>query len=215
MEKVIVKQFLLISMFLTFSLSSCQAATPPTVDPAQVQASAVAVASTMYAQTLAAIPPTNVPTDSPVPSPTDLPSPTPLPQLTLPTNTPFAVLNPSPNPGTDNCNGPLTNNPKAAPDAGKIGTNIKIVNAAKASITVSLYLNKNQQGECGFKSYVLPQGGTITIANDLPFGCYNISAFINDTKKPSYQSYGSCVNITGVDKTTINITANGIKVVGP
>jgi len=211
-----VKRNFFISIALIFILSSCQAATPPSVDPAQVQASAVAVASTMYAQTQAAIPPTDVPTATPVPSPTELPSPTQLPQITLPTDVPLlAVQSPSPNPGTDSCNGPLTNKPAAAPDAGKIGTYVKIVNATKASITVSLYLNKNKEGNCGFKSYVLPKGGTTTIANDLPFGCYSISAFINDPKKPSQQSYGACVNITGVDKTTINITSNGIKVVGP
>jgi len=127
----------------------------------------------------------------------------------------LAVQNPPTNASSDSCNGPLTNNPKAAPDAGKIGTNIKLANATKATITVSLYLNLNKQGECGFKSYVLPRSDSIVIANTLPFGCYNISAFINDPKKPSQQSYGSCVNITGVDKTTITVTATGIKVTGP
>jgi hypothetical protein len=210
-----VKKIFIISSVMAFVLCACGATTPPTVDPAQVQASALAVANTMYAQTQAAIPPTLAATDTPLPSPTPLPTSTPLPLLPLTTDTPLAVQNPPTNASSNSCNGPLVNNPKAAPDAGKIGTNIKIANATKASITVSLYLNLNNQGECGFKSYVLAPANSIIIANALPFGCYNISAFINDPKKPSRQSYGSCVNITGLDKTTITITATGIKVTGP
>ncbi len=209
------KSLLLICSVFALTLTACGATPPPTIDASQVQASALAVASTMYAMTQAVIPPTFVPTDTPVPSPTDLPSSTPLPLLPLTTDTPFALQNPTSVPSTDSCNGPLVNKPSAAPDAGKIGTNIKIVNATKANITVSLYLNKNQQGECGYKSYVLSKSNSISITNALPFGCYNISAFVNDPKKPTQPSYGSCVNITGVDKTTITVSADSIKVTGP
>ena len=202
------KRFAFISIVLTFVISSCQAKTPPTADPAQVQASAIAMANTMAAQTQAAIPPTLVPTETP------LPSPSPVPILPITTDTPLAVTSPSPNQGTDPCNGPLTNNPKAAPDAGKIGSNVKIVNTTKAPITISLYLNKNQQGECGYKSYVLSPTSSIIIANSLPYGCYNLFALINDPKKPS-QASGGPVCITGPDKTTINVLAETIKVTGP
>ena len=208
------KRFLFISFVLTFVMSSCQAKAAPTVDPAQVQASAIAMANTMAAQTQAAIPPTLVPTDTLIPSPSPLPSPTDLPLLPITTDTPLTVTSPSPNQNTDPCNGPLTNNPKAAPDAGKIGSNVKIVNTTKASITISLYLNKNQQGECGYKSFVLSPTSSITIANSLPYGCYNLFALINDPKKPS-QASGGPVCITGPDKTTINVLAETIKVTGP
>lgn len=209
------KSLFFISSILALTLTACGTTPPPTIDASQVQASALAVASTMYAMTQAAIPPTFVPTDTPLPSPTDLPSPTLLPVLPLTTDTPFAIQNPTSAPSTDSCNGPLINKPSAAPDAGKIGTNIKISNATKATITVSLYLNKNQQGECGYKSYVLAKSNSISITNALPFGCYNISAFVNDPKKPTSPSYGSCVNITGVDKTTITVSPDSIKVTGP
>jgi hypothetical protein len=215
MEKELVKNLFFVSFVLALTLTACGATPPPTVDASQVQASALAVASTMYAMTQAAIPPTFVPSDTPVPSPTDMPSPTPLTLLPITTDTPFALQNPTSVPSTDSCNGPLVNKPKAAPDAGKIGTNIKITNSTKASITVSLFLNKNKQGECGFKSYTLTKSSSITIANALPFGCYSISAFVNDPKKPTSPSYGSCVNITGVDKTTITVLADSIKVTGP
>jgi hypothetical protein len=108
----------------------------------------------------------------------------------------------------------LTNNPKGSADAGKIGTNIKIVNTTKAPITISLYLSKNKLGECGYKSYALSPTSTIAIVNDLPFGCYFLSAFINDPKKPNQASFGP-VCITGTDKTTISVLATSIKVTGP
>ena len=209
------KSLFFVSSVLALTLTACGAAPAPTIDASQVQASALAVASTMYAMTQAAIPPTFVPTNTPVPSPTDLPSPTPLPPLPMTTDTPFAIQNPTSIPSTDSCNGPLVNKPSAAADAGKIGTNIKITNATKATITVSLYLNKNRQGECGYKSYVLSKASSTSITNDLPFGCYSISAFVNDPKKPTSPSYGSCVNITGIDKTTIIVSADSIKVTGP
>jgi hypothetical protein len=215
LEKEIVKRLLFISSVLALALSACGAAATPTIDASQVQASALAVASTMYAMTQAAIPPTFVPTDTPLPSPTDLPSPTLLPVLPLVTDMPLAIQVPPTSSSTDSCNGPLVNKPSAAPDAGKVGTNIKIANATKATITVSLYLNKNQQGECGYKSYVISKSNSISIINALPFGCYNISAFVNDPKKPTQPSYGSCVNITGIDKTTITVSADTIKVTGP
>ena len=213
------KSLLFIAAILALSISACGTTPPPTIDAAQVQASAIAVANTMYALTQAAIPPTIAMTDAPLPSPTIQPSPTPLPVIVIPltTDTPLALVvqNPPTSSSTDSCNGPLSNKPKAAPDAGKISTNIKITNATKATITVSLYLNKNQQGECGLKSYVLSKSSSITIANALPFGCYSISAFVNDPKKPTHPSYASCVNITGLDKTTITILADSIKVTGP
>jgi hypothetical protein len=194
--------------------SACGATTTPTVDATQIQASAIAVANTMYAQTQAAIPPTLVPTDTPLPSPTPTPSQTPLPLPSPETDIPLADPIPSANLGTDPCNGPLTTNPKASPDAGKIGTNIKIVNSAKAPITVSLYLNINKQGECGYRSYVMSPTSSVAVVNALPFGCYDISAFINDPKKPS-RPPGRYVCITGVDKTTITVSADSIKVTGP
>jgi hypothetical protein len=211
-EKVLVRISLFISIILTISLSACEAAAAPTVDSAQVQASAVALANTMYAQTQAAIPPTPTSTDTSVPSPTPEPSLTPPPLIT---DTPFVVQSSQVSSSNDPCNGPLISKPAGASDAGKIGSYIKIVNSTKASVTVSLYLNPNKQGECGFVSYVIPHSNSTSIANTLPYGCYNVSAFINDPKKPSYESYGSCINITGVDKTTITVSANGIKVTGP
>jgi len=209
-----VKKIFIISSVMAFVLCACGATTPPTVDPAQVQASALAVANTMYAQTQAAIPPTLVSTDTPQPSPTPLPTSTPPALLPLTTDTPLAVQNPPTNASSDSCNGPLTNNPKAAPDAGKIGTNIKIVNTTKATVKVSLYLNLNKQGECGYKGYVLSPTSSIAVVNDLPFGCYSINALVDDPKKPSKPT-GRSVCITGLDKTTITISADTIKVTGP
>jgi len=209
-----VKRFLFIASVLALIITACQGNPVPTIDAVQVQGSAVAVASTMFALTQAAIPPTDVPTDTPMPSPIPLPTDTPVPQPLVETDTPAVVQSPVANTGTGSCNGPLTSKPVAAPDAGKIGSNVKIVNATKASVTISLYLNLNKLGECGFKSYVIPHSMSITIANDLPYGCYNLSAYVNDPKKPS-QPTGNQVCITGPDKTTITVSADSIKVTGP
>ena len=193
-----------------FLLSACGARAVPTTDPAQMQASAIAMVNTFVAMTQAAISPTPVPTSTPLPSPTSLPSLTPSPLPTLGTELPAGV------PTTDPCNKPLSEGPAAAPDAGKVGraANILIVNDTKAKITFSLYLVKNVYGQCGYTSYVLARGNSTLLANVLPFGCYYGSAYIDDPKKPTRVSSGpDC--ITGSDKTTFTVTMDRLKVTGP
>lgn len=197
---------------LALWLTACGPQATPTIDPAQVQASAVALANAILTQTQAAIPPTPVPSDTPEPSPTLEPSPT--PSLIPTSGTPLATETSS-SASADPCNGPL--------DAHSAGTgknnngstgNVLISNGTKVSITVSLYLAKNKLGQCGYLSYVLAPMNSTFLANVLPYGCYYTSAYINDPKKPSRVSTGpDC--ITGPDKTTIQVTANGIRVIGP
>ncbi len=93
MKSIQLKPMLFIAIVLTFILSACGAKAVPTVDPAQVQASAVAAANTIVAMTQAAlptqtpVPPTVAATDTPQPTPTIPALPT-SPILASPTTAP-------------------------------------------------------------------------------------------------------------------------------
>ena len=80
--KSVIKPIMIVAIVLAFVLSACGAKAVPTIDPAQVQASAMAAANTMVAMTQAAIPtetlapPTVATTDTPQATPTIPPLPT-------------------------------------------------------------------------------------------------------------------------------------------
>ena len=199
------RNFYIISLALL--LAACGPKVAPTIDPVQIQASAAAMANTMIAETQAAIPPTSALTNTPVPSPT-------LVATSTETASPTAIG--SPTATADPCNGPLFANPVGAADAGKTnnGSNILITNTTKAPITVSMYLSKNELGQCGFVSYALSPMQSVTVLNQLPFGCYYASAYVNDPKKPSRPT-GDSVCITGPDRTTVTVSADRIIITGP
>lgn len=197
------KRNIFIMIVIALMLSACG---PAAVD---VQASETALVSTMIVGMMSAIPPTSTLTDTPVPSETSQPT------STL-TETPMPTIEISPTPSVDPCSGPLFANPVAASDAGKVdnGASVFIKNTTKASITVSLYLSKNKFGQCGFVSYVIAPSQSVSVVNELPYGCYSAFAYINDPKKPSTASGGPAC-ITGPDKTTFTVSADKIKITGP
>ena len=194
---------------LTLLLSACGSQAAPTIDPVQIQASAAVMASTMSAETQAAIPPTSTPTVTLLPSPTMFPTST---ETSIPTIVVDIPTTSAANP----CDGPLLANPVGASDAGKInnGASIYIKNSTKAPVTVSLYLSKNKFGQCGFVSYVLSPNQSVSVVNQLPYGCYYASAYVNDPKNPSRPS-GDSACITGPDRTTFTVYADRIKITGP
>lgn len=203
------KRYTMIISMVAFILSACGAKAVPTMDYAQIQASAVAAVNTFVAMTQAAISPTPLPTSTPLPSPTSLPSLTPSPLPTSATELPAGA------PTTDPCNGAMGGGSAAAPDAGKVrAANILIINNTRATITFSLYLTKNVFGQCGYTSYTLARGNSIFLPNVFPLGCYYASANINDPKKPTHVSSGPTC-ITGNDKTTFTVTMDRLKVTGP
>ena len=55
-------------------------------------------------------------------------------------------------------------------------------------VVLSLYLEKNAFGECGYRSFNLGPHGSLT-ASDLPQGCYLAGAFVQDPKQP-YKAFG-------------------------
>ncbi len=214
------KRIFFVVAILAFLLSACGAKATPTIDPAQLQASAVAAANTMVALTQGAVTPTPIPTDTPEPSPTPLPSPTPAPLPTLsgfptamnPTvSVPTLAAAPTSSGSTsstgDPCNAPLPPNP----DGPKIKT-VLIVNNSGAQTNGSIYLSKTSFGQCGYRGFSLGKSSSVSYT-DLPLGCYSLYAWINDPKKPTTVSGGACV--TGPDKVTFTITTTTITVKGP
>ncbi len=203
-------RLLFVVAVLALFLSACAPATP-TIDPAQIQASAMAAASTMIAATQQAMP-----TATPLP-PTDVPSPTPLPSPTLgvlPTLGVFATPTTASSSGGDDCNHPMDVS-QAGPKAP-----VLINNDTKGSITFTLYLGrKNSFAQCGYMSWVIAKGQSSTVS--VPYArlnqgdpCYWASAFVNDPKHPSTPSNGPfCLN--NPDKWTFDVSYDRIKLTPP
>ncbi len=190
---------------LTVLLSACGTKATPTIDAAQVQASAVAAANTMVALTQAAIP-----TATPVP-PTDTPSPTPLPSPTaifLPTLPAFPSPTTPPSGGADDCNHLLD----VAEDGPK--TTLLIRNNTKGPVTLTIGKSvKDKFGQCGYLSWS-NIGSHQSIRVDVPQGCYWAYAWINDPKKATTVSGGGyCMNNS--DKWTFDIGYDVIKLTPP
>ena len=123
-----------VAVLMALLLNACAQATP-TIDPVQVQATAVAAAGTMLALTQAAVPTATEVPPSPLPSPSPQPSLTPLVLPTLDAGAPPAVATSggtTANTSGDPCKGLMSSNP-----AGPL-TTFKISNATKAPITVSV-----------------------------------------------------------------------------
>lgn len=163
----------------------------PTISPQDIQATAVAAAMTIVAETQAAIP-TNTPLPpTATPEPTFTPTETPLPSPTLdpalvPTFTPAPVSTTS---GADPCNKVLQGNVSGRE------TKIRLTNETKGSLVISLYLNLTPFGECGYRGYNLGPNDSTTIT-DLPQGCYNISVFVTLPKKNTKAFGYGCINNT-------------------
>lgn len=194
-----------IAILLITLISGCggQSAVP-TISAEEVQSTAISAASTMVAQTQAAIPTaTPLPptatftftpmfTDTPIASPTPLISSTPVPPTT--------------DPNVDPCDTRVL-----APTRGR-ETIIRIVNTTRQPVQVSLYLNETaSHGECGYRGLNLARNGDI-IYSDLVQGCYDIWAW-STAGDPFQTAGGGCIN--NADKWTFEITEQVIRFVGP
>ena len=189
---------------LIMMISACGAPAAPTVNPADVQNTAVAAAFTMVAQTQEALP-----TATPLP-PTETPT-----QTALPTNTALALptLNVTLTPTTAAASNvdPCQTRP-LAPKKGK-ETVIRVLNTTRVTITVSMYLNETAgHGECGWRSFNLTKNNDI-VFTDLVQGCYNLWAWSDDPKGKFNSSGGGCIN--NPDKWTFEVTTATIKFTGP
>ncbi len=201
------KKMFILALTVTFLLGACGPEPEPTLSAADVQATALAAAQTMIAETQAAIP-----TATPIP-PTETASPTPLPTATsilLPTQ---ALELPTTLPPVQPTAADICNDPKhLIPGVDGPKTKYLIVNENKVPMNGSLYLNKTPHGECGYRGFSIPKNGSIVL--ELPIGCYSAWAWSTDPKKPiNVSGYGLCANNT--DKWTIKITSTHIVMLPP
>jgi hypothetical protein len=179
----------------------------PTIDPAQIQASAVAAASTMIAQTQAAMP-----TDTPVP-PTLAPSPTPLPIPTL-ADVPTFPGPPTVAPTTtgDDCNHVFDMSA-----TGKARAKLVINNVTKGSLNISFSMgSKNAFGQCGYLSWSVPKNNQITVS--IPQTgtgpCWWAYAWANDPKHQATSSGGPfCMN--NPDKWLLTVSYDSMHLTPP
>ena len=190
-------------------ISGCGQQAVPTINAADVQSTAVAAASTMVAQTQAAIP-TNTPlppTETPTNTPMATNTPLALPTLEV-TATTAASSSASGGAGTAD---PCSTRVLSAPPGKE--TTIRIVNKTKVPIKVSVYLNETAgQGACGW-GYVELSKGNDTVINSWVQGCYNLWAWSDDPKGKFNSSGYGCINNS--DKWTFEVSEGSIKFVGP
>ena len=203
------QRIVLISTVLALAVAACAPNATPTIDPAQIQASAMAAASTMIALTKAAIP-----TDTP-PPPTPLPSPTP---LTLPTVGLLPTLQNQPTAtraAGGNCNGLF--------DVGASGPTapLQIKNNTKGTITFGVKMNtKNSFGQCGYIVWSnIAKGQSVTgsvpmVHTSLGDSCYWGYAIVNDPKHPANPGGGPwCID--SPLKWTVEVGYDNIKLQTP
>lgn len=201
------KKVLLILAALSLILSACGSDLAPTEEAApvltgeDVQATAVSMAWTMAAQTLAAMPTETFtplpPTATFTPIATNTPIATPTP---LVTNTPL----PTATTEGDPCNKILS---------GWEGreTYILVKNELKRTVGVSLYLYQSDRGYCGYVSATIPGKGSTGFK--LPIGYY--SAYVWATEGSSYNKYLDLTGVLNPDKHELLVRDNGLKFIGP
>ncbi|MCB9112441.1 MAG: hypothetical protein H6634_14440 [Anaerolineales bacterium] len=187
MIKKIIPTLILLAVFVT-ACGGQQA--EPTLSPEEVQGTAVSAAFTMVAETQAAIP-----TNTPLP-PTEVPSPTPLPTFTaLPSPTPDFALLPTATQaaastgGQDDCLHPL-NIAEAGPQS-----NVRFENETGGKVTLSINMSTNLFGQCGALVYNIGKNEKLTAS--LPKGEYWAYAWIVYPNGDTSNAVGSFVNKVG------------------
>lgn len=179
-----IRKILPLLAILAVLLAACGQQAEPTLSPEEVQGTAVAAAWTMVAATQEAIP-----TNTPVP-PTETPSPTPLPTFTpVPLPTQEQALPTATNKPQGSCEGPL-NVAEAGPQS-----NARIENDSGGNVTLSLWLDTNKHGQCGFLGYTLSKGQKLVIS--IPKGTYYAYALIDYGGNKSGNASGYVTNRVG------------------
>ncbi len=168
------KRIFPILLVLAVFLTACGAPAAPTMNPADVQNTAVSAAWTMVAATEIAKPTATLPPPTEAASPTPLPTFTPEPLLipTLPVFLPTATTAAS----SGGCLHPLN-----VAEAGFLHR-IRLENQTGGDVTVSLNLTqKNSFGQCGSLGFSLKKNGS-TIVN-IPAGSWYAYVWIKAKNK--------------------------------
>ena len=200
------KKTVLILTLLSLFLGACGAIAPteepePVLTGEDIQETAVAMAWTMAAETIAAMP---TETFTPLP-----PTATFTPVFTatpVPTITPLFTATPLPTATSegDPCNKILS---------GWSGreTYILVKNELKRTVGVSLYLYQSDRGYCGYVSATIAGKGAASF--HVPVGYY--SAYVWATEGSSYNKYIDLTGVLNPDKHELLIRDNGLKFIGP
>jgi len=196
------KKVLPLILGLTVLLVACGPKATPTIDAASVQASAVAMAFTMSAQTQAALP-TATATFLPTETPT-LPPPT----FALPTFPVFQVTATTAATGQ----GPCWHNMMPNPPGKKFTLRVWNTNKAPVSGNVCLYDDRSGNEVTGVIGISLGKNSDTILT--VPQGCYSAFFWVNDPKKPS-QASGSGLCANNSDKWTIKIGATQVTMLPP
>lgn len=177
-----------IMAIVAITLTACGTPAEPTLSPEQVSGTAIAMASTMIAETQAALP-----TNTPVP-PTETPTPTSLPTFTLEPLPTIEIASPTATSKPQgSCEGPL-NMGEAGPTS-----QVRIENQTGGTVLLSLHLGEgtNAFGQCGFLSYNLGKNEKLVL--QLPKGVFFAFALITYPNGDSGNSSGYINNRVGDD----------------
>ncbi len=198
------KKVLPLILTLTALLAACGPKAAPTMDAASVNASAVAMAYTMAAQTQAALP---TATFTPEPTATFTPAPPTATFFVLPTPTISIVASP-----TKAGDGPCYHAMMPDPPGRKF--KLRVWNSTKAPVNgnVCLYDDLSNHGVTGIIGISLSKNGEAILT--VPQGCYSAFFWVNDSKSPS-QASGSALCANNDDKWTIKITATNVQMLPP
>ena len=200
------KHFSILIQIITITLiiSACGAGesqATPTINPVDLQSTLVAAASTLVAETQAAIPTATIPPTATLTStPAFTPTIPPLPTLGA-----TFTASPVPNPYVgDPCINTLL---PASLEGEKI--KIRIDNPTRGTINVSVYLQQSgPQSVCGYRGYTLTAGDSLVIG-DLIEGCYSLWAWNPDPKEYFMVTNGThCLDTS--QPWAFDITPNGI-----
>jgi hypothetical protein len=192
------KHLLFEILVVSLLISGCGQKTPasPTLSVADMQSTAMSMAWTLAAQTMAAIP---TATSTPIP-PTD--TPLPIPTATI-RHIPTLPLVPPTNTPGGGCNQPLTH-------WLGLSTTLNIENETKGDVVLSIYYSETPKGECGYMGYNFGGGGTsVTV----PLGCFFAYAWVSGKKNFTTQGGPFCIN--NPDKWLLIIRENGIVLKAP
>lgn len=192
------KRILPILLIAAVFLTACGGApTAVPVNPVDIQNTAMAAAQTIVALTAGAqptatsLPPTEIPSQTPLP--TFTPDLSLVPTLSLPTLPPTVS-----SASGDPCDRPLN-----VAEAGKIKKNIRVENASSGTAQFALTMTQpNSFGQCGYLggfNNVLKLGGRVKI--EIPPGCWSVFAYITE-KNGSQHTAGNAQHCIGDSKTT-------------
>jgi hypothetical protein len=196
------KKILPLILGLTVLLMACGPKATPTIDAASVQASAVAMAFTMSAQTQAALPTATATTP---PTSTFTPPPPTATFFAFPTLAATATKAAA---GDGPCYHAMMPNPPGR----KFIARIWNTNKAPVNGNVCLYDDRTGNEVTGVIGISLGKNADVIL--NLPLGCYSAFFWVNDPKKQS-QASGSALCTNNSDKWTFKIGPTTVTMLAP